>query len=239
LGVLVVAWVAIHGLESWRIARQQRRSPAAWFIYGGVLGPIGLRILREAPPGTCGSCLSPVEGWSFLCPYCGADVRESAQGMLEATAQTRSVVASPSPGGMSLAAPTVARRLRVAIGAASGTSANRTGTQRPQHLASAVFVEGSEPLQPGTRYQLAIHGEDLRITGLINTLPDRKIVSRRLGELKVSSAGDQLVITGATTRLAGFRVVFSGLQDETHTMLTVDADAVIPRRDLDSPAAAR
>ena len=45
-----------------------------------VLGPIGLRILREAPPGTCGSCLSPVEGWSFLCPYCGADVRESAQG---------------------------------------------------------------------------------------------------------------------------------------------------------------
>ena len=102
-----------------------------------------------------------------------------------------------------------------------------------------MFVEGSEPLQPGTRYQLAIHGEDLRITGMMNTLPDRKIVSRRLSELKVSSAGDRLVITGSSARLSGFRVVFTTLRDGTPMGPADEPDATVSRRGLDSSAAAR
>ena len=68
-------WAIGFGYRTWGVARAERRDPARWAVLGAILGPAALMILEAAPPGTCGSCLSPVTGWSFTCPTCGADVR--------------------------------------------------------------------------------------------------------------------------------------------------------------------
>lgn len=111
--------------------------------------------------------------------------------------------------------------------ASSDTAA--TGS-RARHLASAVFVEGSEPLEPGTRYQLAVDGNDLRITGTAHTLPGGRTISRRLRELQMTSTAERLVVAGISPRLADFRLVFDDVRNGPEHELP---------RNLDSPSAAQ
>jgi len=77
----------------------------------------------------------------------------------------------------------------------------------------AVFVEGSEPMQPGVAYALTQHGEDLQIMGPVDRHPDHIVVSRRIRELAPTALGDRLIITGASRRLDDFYLVFTAVRD--------------------------
>ena len=86
MNVWAVAWLAFaavwavgFGSRAAWLARQRRRGRGRWFLFGAVLGPAGLLILEDAPPGTCASCLSPVAGWSMTCATCGEDVRTNVR----------------------------------------------------------------------------------------------------------------------------------------------------------------
>jgi hypothetical protein len=79
VAVLAIVWFVGYGHEASQLARDRLRQPGRWFYFGGVLGPLGLRILRAAPPGLCRSCLSPVQGWTPRCPHCGGDVRAAPE----------------------------------------------------------------------------------------------------------------------------------------------------------------
>ena len=86
MNILALAWVAFavvwaigFGSRAAWLARERRRDPRRWFLFGAVLGPAGLLILDDAPPGTCASCLAPVAGWSMTCVACGEDVRTNAR----------------------------------------------------------------------------------------------------------------------------------------------------------------
>lgn len=96
VAVLAFIWFVGYGHEASQLARDRLRQPGRWFYFGGVLGPLGLRILRAAPPGLCRTCLSPVQGWTSRCPHCGGDVR-AAPGMLE--------VEAPLPAGAAVRRP--------------------------------------------------------------------------------------------------------------------------------------
>jgi hypothetical protein len=86
MNILALGWVAFavvwaigFGSRAAWLARERRRDPNRWFLFGAVLGPAGLLILDDAPPGTCASCLGPVAGWSMTCVSCGEDVRTNAR----------------------------------------------------------------------------------------------------------------------------------------------------------------
>jgi hypothetical protein len=105
---------------------------------------------------------------------------------------------------------------------------------RPKHLASAVFVEGSVPLEPGTRYQLSVYGDDLRITGTTNSLPGGRILSRRLREIQMTSTSERLVIAGISERLADFRLVFDDVRNDAARDLPEEL-AALSLADSDAP----
>ena len=86
MNTLALAWVAFavvwaigFGSRAAWLAGERRRDPRRWFLFGAVLGPAGLLILDDAPPGSCASCLGPVAGWSMTCVSCGEDVRTNAR----------------------------------------------------------------------------------------------------------------------------------------------------------------
>lgn len=121
-------------------------------------------------------------------------------------------------------------------GAPSGptepSSTSRVATAaRPRHLASAVFVEGSEPLERGTRYRLAVFGDELRIIGTANTLPGGRILSRRLRELQMTSTAERLVVAGISERLADFRLVFDNVRNDAARELPQELAALPPAPD--------
>jgi hypothetical protein len=76
-------------------------------------------------------------------------------------------------------------------------------------VATAVFIEGSEPMVPGARYSLRLHREDLRLTGPVDSRPDHIVVSRRLRDLAITALGDRLIVTGASRRLDDFYLVLA------------------------------
>lgn len=68
---LLVVSAAIFGpLAGWYAGRRDRQ-PAVWLLFGTLLGPIALLLLRLAPPGRCPACDTPTAGWPGACPVCG------------------------------------------------------------------------------------------------------------------------------------------------------------------------
>lgn len=65
---VAAAWVAV---------RLDRIGPP-WFVFGAILGPFALLLLRAAPPGLCRACGSPTRGWLKACWWCRQDVRTGA-----------------------------------------------------------------------------------------------------------------------------------------------------------------
>ncbi len=116
---------------------------------------------------------------------------------------------------------------------------NAAAGARPRHLASAVFVQGSEPLQRGMRYQLAIFGDDLCITGFINSLPDRQIFARRLRDVRTTAEEDRLIVTGTSGGHEDLHLVFDAVRDETAKGLPAELAALWPAPDADATGVAR
>lgn len=296
VGILAVIWIVGYGFDAFRLARDRRRSPARWLVYGAVLGPLGIRILRLAPPGCCNTCLNPVRGWSIWCSYCGCDARENwdmpgvawragpeagparlavigrpegdptaiptasqaagpaARASSSRTAGAgRSTAAAASPKARTSAgrrsSPSQARKpagsrspttqpRRPVARKPTVSSAETTGQERPRYMASAVFVEGSEPLERGARYELAVDGDDLRITGRARSLPGGRVLSRRLREVQMTSTAERLVIAGTSERLAAFHLVFDSVRNEARDH-PGELVARSPTQDVDPSVATR
>ena len=73
--LLVLAWAIVFGVTAARMAIAASRPMLTWAVYGAILGPVALLLLRAAPPGRCRRCESRVHGWDFVCRFCGDDVR--------------------------------------------------------------------------------------------------------------------------------------------------------------------
>jgi hypothetical protein len=196
---LAIAWIVGFGVAAARLAATRGRSPDLWFAFGAVIGPLAVAIVRAAPPGACGICLSPVPGWEFRCASCGSDVRQ---------------------------APALARDPALPAGQLdAGPDPHPVLSWLALRPSSVVFLEGSEPLETGATYALAIHGADLRIMGPADSRPNHVVVSRRLGELATTALGDHLIITGTSRTLDGFHIVFTSVQAGTAQELARQLDA--------------
>jgi hypothetical protein len=78
--VLLAGWIGAFGWATGRLAAQRDRPLRLWTVLGAVFGPAALVVLREIPPGRCGTCRAPVSGWQMTCRWCGNDVRGWVRG---------------------------------------------------------------------------------------------------------------------------------------------------------------
>ena len=231
LAALAIVWIAGFGTATARIAAARGRSPDLWFLFGAVIGPLALAIVWAAPPGACGICLSPVRGWGFACASCGSDVRKAP-----AMVRDLSLPAGPpsTRHDPDLSQLWASRRSDPGSASPSKKLAFDTGgrlprrtsrAKRARRVSTAVFLEGSEPMETGATYALAIHGDDLRIMGPLDARPDQVVVSRRLGELATTALGDHLIITGTSRSLDSFHIVLTSVEAGSAQELARQLDA--------------
>jgi hypothetical protein len=150
-----------------------------------------------------------------------------AAGADAGTAPTAPAGAGPAGAGQAATAPAGAGPARVrvseparasdppsAIPIAAEPVASSTGLS-DRIIATGVFVGGSQSLEIGRRYMLAIHGDALEIRGPVDMDPNRVAVSRRLASVEASGLGDRLLISGAG-RAAGMDALgFTSITGET------------------------
>ena len=74
LALAALPWMAGFGLATAQVAMRRERLAAVWFVFGAILGPIALLLLRVAPPGRCRTCGTPTRGWLMVCWWCREDV---------------------------------------------------------------------------------------------------------------------------------------------------------------------
>jgi hypothetical protein len=72
--IAMLCWIGGFGLAAAQSAIRLDRVASSWFVFGAILGPIALILLRAAPPGRCRSCGTPTRGWLRVCTWCGYDV---------------------------------------------------------------------------------------------------------------------------------------------------------------------
>jgi hypothetical protein len=69
--VLIAAlWAVVFGALAWVLARRYDRAASLWAVFGVLLGPLAIAILRVAPPGRCPGCGARVQGWESTCLVC-------------------------------------------------------------------------------------------------------------------------------------------------------------------------
>ena len=69
--VLIAAlWALVFGALAWVLARRYDRAASLWAVFGVLLGPLAIAILRVAPPGRCPECGARVHGWESICLVC-------------------------------------------------------------------------------------------------------------------------------------------------------------------------
>lgn len=78
-------------------------------------------------------------------------------------------------------------------------------------LASAVYVTGSVGLQIGSRYGIAVHGEDLRILGPLDLDPAATAMSSPLRDTDATSFHGRLVITSGDQMREHHSLVFTAI----------------------------
>lgn len=166
--IWAVAWIAFGTLwalafgsrAAW-LAGERRRGRGRWFVFGAVLGPIGLMILDDAPPGTCASCLARVAGWSMTCTTCGEDVRTNVRidSVLDATTPVKATgpVAQPqrtpaiAAGPSRPAAPPTTGVAPAREGVAAGIARRRAAASSAIAAAATSIGAAAAPPPPATQ----------------------------------------------------------------------------------------
>jgi hypothetical protein len=106
LTILLVGWMGGFGLAAAMSATRVERFAPLWFVFGAILGPIAVLLLRMAPPGRCRTCGTPTLGWFRTCWWCHEDVRSTPASTLAIVA--RMSTRNPDPAG--LVEPPITRR---------------------------------------------------------------------------------------------------------------------------------
>lgn len=95
LVAVVLVWAVGFGAAAGRTASDHRRRILPWVVYGAILGPLALLILRLAPPGRCWACDAPSTGWTRICLWCGTDLAADPRRARPAATATASVATAP------------------------------------------------------------------------------------------------------------------------------------------------
>jgi hypothetical protein len=75
-------------------------------------------------------------------------------------------------------------------------------------LASAIYVTGSRGLQAGSRYGIALHGDDLRILGPVDIDPSAVAIRHALRGMDATGLQGRLIITATDGRRDQLALVF-------------------------------
>jgi hypothetical protein len=78
-------------------------------------------------------------------------------------------------------------------------------------LLSGVFVGGTVPLLPGSRYSLVVEDGELKVLGPVDIAPNRTVVSRPAVGIEIDSIGDRLTIAQRGGRATGIGLVFTAV----------------------------
>ena len=197
-------------LTGW-FATRRSRQPVLWFLFGAVLGPVGLALLATAPPGRCPSCESTIPGWSPECPTCGTDVRSMALPLGPSAEH-------PSPPTI----PLVNAPLDAVVGRRARRTAGRSGVTRPvpelvpdparaasavpaaatagEVLSTGIYLSGNARLEIGGCYALSRVGDRWRVFGPVDA---GQITVRHEGlleSLEVTAMEDRVILSAAEGR---------------------------------------
>jgi hypothetical protein len=189
--LVVLIWVAGFGAAGAAMAVQRHRSPVIWAGLGAVIGPVALVLLRIAPPGRCPMCWAPASGWTWICQWCGSDLRSAVDpagaGGAAMAAQSDRSDRPPAQAAPVSPTPPAAR-------SATQTAGRLAGGTRV--IASALYVTGSVSLRPGSWYTLELERGDFRVRGPMDEDPRATPVTRPLASLEASAFEDRLVLNG-------------------------------------------
>jgi hypothetical protein len=207
--LLWLLWVVGFSLAAGRYAAMRDRRVIPWMIFGAILGPIALIVIRIAPPGRCGTCRAPTAGWLTICRWCSNDVTVDLAAPRAAPAPDAPVTITPLPAPMTArqttapppvtirppAEPEARPTLRPVAAVPPPVAAAEV--DRLTILASGVFVTGTVGLQVGSRFTLTITGSRLRITGPDDLDPTKVAFEWPLADLEATGLNDRLILTQA------------------------------------------
>jgi hypothetical protein len=281
----VALWVAVFGSLTAVEARRAERPMSPWFVIGAIAGPIGLLLLRSAPPRRCQFCGTETRGWSRTCWWCREDVRGQSSDIVSGPARlvepppsplpapthpihapirevpdaavpdagspraptTRphtanaapAAPAAPDPVARTPAAPAAPIMSAVAVGRGrigSGTPAVR-GDDRPEPIATAVYVTGTTNLEPGRRYGIALHGSRLQVLGPIDLDDKRIALERQVDALEARAIEGRFIMSDQRGWVVAFMAVggikpaeLAELVAEAATGASLRSSQVVPLR---------
>jgi hypothetical protein len=230
--VLGLLWVVGFALAAGRYAAMRDRRVVPWMIFGAILGPIALIVIRIAPPGRCGTCRAPTAGWLTICRWCANDVTvdpaapttprvapvpdtpATVTPLPSTLPTTRPMAAAPPPVPLHLAEPE-ARPTTLRPVPSVPPPVTATEVDRLTILASGVFVTGTVGLQVGSRFTITNTGSRLRITGPDDQDPTKVAFEWPLADLEATGLNDRLILTQAGHVRRNVVLVFMALAGST------------------------
>ncbi len=201
----LLAWAFAFGLAAAWLARRRERVPAAWAVYGAILGPVALTLLWLAPPGRCRVCRSSVRGWTSTCTWCGSDVRGAASRFAP-----RPVRAVPSPQAIVVAEAAAAD----VPGVAAGGPEPRTVPPDPATPHPIISVaptrrpaDGDDAAVPAAPSATTVVTPETASSGSTDTKPPSKRASKRPTPASPPGVvlGSGIFVTGTVGLSAGSR----------------------------------
>jgi hypothetical protein len=232
-GVLLISAATFGPLAGWYASRR-RRQPVIWWVFGSLIGPLALILLRVAPPGRCPACDTRVQGWPSSCEVCGWPFEIPLRGPSEATQPVAEPAlqaerAHPLVVQMSTEITPIPVQVNGSLRPSSGDAGIRrwvtSGTARPprddggqatrdgEMLATAVYFGGTAGLVVGSRYSIVRQEDRLRLMGPIDWDPTATALERPIAELMVTAIEDRLIIRSEGWR--GVALAFGSLAGST------------------------
>lgn len=235
--LVVIAWAVVFGALAARLAAAASRPVATWALYGAILGPIALLLLRAAPPGRCRRCESRVHGWELICRFCGEDVRGLPA--RRSTATSRALPDTTGPGAVDVpdahsnAAVTPAVQPRPDPGAAAREAERLTANTRNIERSTAVSATPGrrEPAAPQPGPRPAPTAPEPRVDPR-DARPGRR--RRREQPDPGRTLGAGLFLTGSASLQPGYRYTIAVTDTRLRILgpLDLDPGKVVMDRDL-------
>jgi hypothetical protein len=233
---LVAAWLLGFGAAAARSAKAQRRRPWTWAVFGAILGPAALALIRLAPPGRCWSCSAPTQGWLTRCVWCGEDVREPQEEPPTEDPVVRgplTVIEGSAPASPSRAANARAGRAARApggVGSDSRPSApgpvDRGRIELPRRHAQPLAADADVPAEPASAVVAAASEPVRSLRSRVPRTGQAAAAAAVAPEIEVRNVvlASAIFMTGSRALPAGSRFGISLVGDDLHILGPVDVD---------------
>jgi len=242
--LLVLAWTIVFGVAAARMAVAASRPMLTWAVYGAILGPLALLLLRAAPPGRCRQCESRVHGWDFVCRFCGDDVRGLPAVPARGSAIPEPSTAPEPPPAVGSTVPDAGvapPRQPIADTPSAARKAERL-TANTRTVERSTSVSGTRPRRQPVRTVPAPAPAPAPAPPPATVAPPRPVAYESRGARgrrrakpdpgRVLGAG--LFLTGTASLLPGYRYTIAVTETRLRILgpLDVDPEKVVMDRDL-------